>query len=340
MAGVNLTGTDQEISKPTVTIVIPVYQGQISLPQLVEEIAELRPGQPEADHLPFVLDELILVHDVGPDGSAELLSELAKGHDWISVVWLTRNFGQHPATVAGIASSSADWIVTMDEDGLHDPATIVTLFERAMADGADLVYGQPAQRRPHPWYRNATSRLASVLFRMLVGKDGATTFASFRLLDGPMTRGLVAYCGHGVYLDVALLWVMSVVSQQPVPYREEIRGADQRSGYSFRTLLSHFRRLVLTSGTRPLRFVAFVGLLASMTGAVLGAVVIGLHLGGSDATQGWASTMITIVFFSGLIMMALGVVAEYLSVAVTMAAGRPMYMTTTRKPRLPQSPGE
>lgn len=312
----------------TLAVVVPVYQGEKSLPSLVEELHAVR-QEFEATNAAVRLHEVVLVHDCGPDHSVQVVEALVAKFDWVRAVWLTRNFGQHPATIAGISATSTDWVVTMDEDGLHEPASIMKLLEQSQIDQAPLIYGQSRNRRPHTSFRNFSSRIANFAFRVLVGSDSNANFSSFRLLDGPIARSLGAYCGHGVYLDVALSWVMPRTGHCLVDYRDEIRGEEQDSGYHLRSLISHFRRLVLTSGTRPLRAIALLGIVATLGGVAIAGLLVALRIFGDVQAQGWTSVMIAISVFSGLIMMALGIVAEYLSVAVTMAAGRPLYMTTS-----------
>jgi len=120
---------------------------------------------------------------------------------------------------------------------------------------------------------------------------------------------------------------------QPVDFRPELRAEGQRSGYNLRRLLSHFRRLVVSSGTRPLRLVAGMGFLATAAGIITAMVTLALRLFGDVRAEGWASVMIVVSIFAGLILMALGVIAEYLSVAISMASGRPPYLTLHRAPR-------
>jgi undecaprenyl-phosphate 4-deoxy-4-formamido-L-arabinose transferase len=316
----------------SIAIVIPVYQGETSLPKVLDEIEHLAwPLEVEGHQLE--LTEVVLVHDGAIDDSARVIADLAQRHAFVQPIWMSRNFGQHPATVAGIAATTADWVVTMDEDGLHDPRSIAELATRALQDGADLVYGTPAEGIPHHWYRNASSAVAKWFFKLLVGKETTSTFTSFRLVDGTVARSLAAYYGEGVYLDVALTWVVGRTSYEPVTFRSEMRGEGAASGYDVRKLLSHFRRLVVTSGTRPLRAIAALGVLTTLAGLIMAIVVLSLRVFGDVAAEGWASVMIAIAIFSGLVMVSLGVIAEYLSLAVSMASGRPPYLTLHRPPR-------
>ena len=115
-----------------ISVVIPVYQGEQTLAALVKEIALLAVPTLTAEGHEFQVVELLLVNDHGPDRSDEVIRELAAAYDFVRPVWLSRNFGQHPATLAGMASSSGDWIVTMDEDGQHDPAEIGDFLDVAL----------------------------------------------------------------------------------------------------------------------------------------------------------------------------------------------------------------
>src|SRR5262249_41276991 len=101
----------------TVAIVVPVYQGETVLPALVEELDKYTTSQVSARGTRFRVSEVVLVYDVGPDLSDVTIRTLADRYDYVRPVWLSRNFGQHAATLAGMSSTSADWIVTMDEDG-------------------------------------------------------------------------------------------------------------------------------------------------------------------------------------------------------------------------------
>lgn len=308
-----------------VSIVIPVYQGELTLGGLLDEIEPLTAGFTTPAGRSARVVEVLLVHDCGPDRSDVTIRTAAEAHDWVRPVWLSTNFGQHAATLAGMASSGGDWVVTMDEDGQHDPADLPAMIDAAMAEGADVVYGAPLNRAPHGWFRNATSWLAKRSLRFLSGRQEAALFHSYRLVLGEIARSVAAYAGSGAYLDVALGWVARGVTSSPVTLRDE---GGRASGYRLRSLLSHYWRMVLTGGTRLLRIVSFSGALLAIFGLLMAVVVIILRLAGQIPVAGWASVMVVLLVTSGGLMFALGVVAEYIGVIVKATMGKPLYLVT------------
>ncbi|MFP5336356.1 MAG: glycosyltransferase [Actinomycetes bacterium] len=307
----------------SISVVVPVYGGERTLDAVVREVLPLcEVFETPAGHLAAV-SEILLVHDRGPDASDEVIRRLAGELTVVRPVWLSRNFGQHAATLAGMASSGGDWVVTMDEDGQHDPAFVPAMLDVAMAGRADVVYARPTTPAPHGWFRNVTSRLSKRVIDLLVGGRTAADFHSYRLVLGELARSVAAYAGAGVYLDVALSWVAGTVATCPVELRAE---GERRSGYSTRTLLSHFWRMVLTSGTRLLRYVSIVGAVFAVVGLLVALVLVVTRVLGLVVIPGWTSTMVVVLLSTGVILFALGVVAEYLGVAVNMAMGKPLYL--------------
>lgn len=314
----------------TVSIVVPVYQGELTLEPLLAEIEPLTATQPTPRGVQFRVSEVILVHDGAIDRSDAVMAALAAKLPFVTPVWLSRNYGQHAATLAGMASTNGDWVVSLDEDGQHNPAEIGRLLDLATEKDVQLVYAQPSNKPPHGPVRNFFSAAAKWAFKTILGHANLGEFNSFRLIQGEIARGLAAYCGRGVYLDVALSWVVAGAAHCPVLLRSE-RG--RPSGYSFRSLAHHFWTLVLTSGTRPLRMVAFIGLASVVLALCLTAYSVWGKITGQVDVPGWASLLIVVSLFSGLILFSLGVLAEYLGIAVTMALGKPLYLITSRPGR-------
>lgn len=307
-------------------MVIPVYQPGSRLPALLDEVLPLTGHVTTPAGVPFRVAEVLLVDDCGPGDSAAVLRELERTHPFVRVVWLSRNFGQHAATLAGMSSSGGDWVVTLDEDGQHDPGYVGAMLDVALAEQASVVYARPTNAAPHGGLRNATSRLAKRSVNAFSGGADASLFNSYRLILGEVGRSVAAYAGAGVYLDIALGWVAGRVTTAPVELRAE--GPDRTSGYSARSLMSHFWRLVLTGGTRGLRLVSVLGLLFALLGLALAAFIVYRQLVAPAPTEGWSSLIVVILISTGAILFSLGVIAEYVGVAVNMAMGKPLYLIT------------
>ena len=316
-----------------VSVVIPVYRGADSLPTLVDELLPFTEVGRTPAGTAWRICEILLVHDCGPDHSDQTIEALASKHAEVRPVWLSRNFGQHAATLAGIAGAVGDWIATLDEDGQQDPADLPRMLDVALSGRHQLVYAQPSNPPPHGVLRNLASRLAKSISTRVLGNVALGRFNSYRLIDGEIGRSLAAYCGYGVFLDVGLSWLTTRVGHCPVQVRAE---SGRPSGYSMLKLLSHFWALVLTSGTRPLRLITLSGGLSVLVAVGLMLWVIVSKLMGNIPVQGWASLVIVVSFFSGTMLMALGVIAEYLAVTMGIAMGRPLYVVSS-KPTRPRS---
>jgi polyisoprenyl-phosphate glycosyltransferase len=313
-----------------VSLVIPVYRGEKSLPALIDEVAPLTVEQKTSGGNSFVISEVLLVHDCGPDRSDITLEALSAQHSFVRAVWLSRNYGQHAATLAGMASATGDWVATIDEDGQQDPIDIGLMLDAALAGSLQLVYAHPTNPPPHGWMRNTLSKTAKAITARLLSDSKIGQFNSFRLVDGEIARTLAAYCGSGVYLDVGLFWIAARIGHAPVRLRRE---AGRSSGYSYIRLLAHFWNLILTTGTRPLRLITLMGFSSMVLAVAIAGYALYGKLSGNAPVQGWASLLIVVAFFSGCILTALGVIAEYLAATMSIVMGKPLYVVVSKPTR-------
>jgi undecaprenyl-phosphate 4-deoxy-4-formamido-L-arabinose transferase len=307
-----------------VGIVIGVYQGASTLPRLLQEILPLTKEHTSPQGHLFRVSEVILVHDCGLDQSDLVMQTLAGQYPFVKTVWLSRNFGQHSAIIAGMAQSSAEWLVTMDEDGQHDPSDIVTMLDRAIETGALLVYAKPLNAPPHGRIRNFCSDLTKWVARSFLSSHRLRWFHSYRLLRGDIGRALSKYCATHVYIDVALSWLVGDAEVCPLRMRPEWR---KSSNWTFVKLFGHFWKLVLASGTKPLRFVGLLGIASFVLSLGLTAYALWSKWVWQVQVPGWTSLMIAMAAFSGMLLFSQAVLAEYLGIAITMAMGKPLYVT-------------
>ncbi|MFN7898488.1 MAG: glycosyltransferase [Synechococcaceae cyanobacterium] len=320
------------------SVVVPVYRGERSIAALVEELEPLH-AEPQATPagLLYRVEEVLLVHDCGPDRSDLVLEQLQQRFPFVRAIWLSRNFGQHAATLAGMAAACGDWVATLDEDGQQDPASLGGMVDTALGEGLQLVYAEPLNPPPHGPLRNLMSRLAKRITGLLLGNSRLGRFNSFRLVEGEVARTLAAYCGQGVYLDVGLYWIAGRIGHCPVRLRQE-RG--RSSSYSWLGLLRHFWHLVLTTGTKPLRLITYIGLGSVLLSLGLTGYALAQKLSGSVPVQGWTSLLLIVAFFSGCILISLGIIAEYLAMTMGIIMGRPLYVVSSHPTRPPRGRGD
>lgn len=308
--------------RQSLSVVIPVYRAGLALAATCAELLDGSANRSPSPNIEVVLSELILVCDNPGLPVAELdrISGLANLDPRVRVIWLARNFGQHPATIAGIVSSNGDWVVTMDEDGQHDPTAIAAMLETAGTQRASLVYAAPTNARPHGFARNTASWISGRVARFLLASQ--VRFHSFRLLEGSLARSACAYAGENVFLDVALSWTHGRATSCPVRMRAEAT----TSSYNLHRLASHFWRMVLSTGTRPLRTAALAGVGVTLAGLVFGLFTVQQRIAGNIPVPGWTSVIITMLVLVGGLYIMLAVVAEYLGQTVRNTAGRPVYV--------------
>ena len=306
-----------------ISVVIPVYRGEDTLPTLLKELSAYVDVQTTPNGRAYRVGEVLLVWDRGPMGSDRVIRELDAQYPWVRPIWLSRNFGQHAATLAGMTSSGGDWIVTMDEDGQQDPTFIGSMIDAAYADCAQLVYARPTNPPPHSALRNAGSKLAKGIFVRFLADQDFEEFNSYRLILGEVGRSVAAYTGTGVYLDVALSWVVADVTTCPVTARDEGRPA---GNYNYGRLFSHFGRLVISSGTKPLIFVSFIGVAFVILGGLAALWIAYERFVGDLPVSGWASMFIGLMVVGGAIMLSLGIIAQYIGAATNMSLGKPLYV--------------
>lgn len=315
----------------SLSFVVPVYSGAVFLQDLVTQI-EAAVADMIARGIQIELREICLVDDSAIDNSAAVIDELALRHPKVRAMHLSRNFGQHPATIAGISVTTGDWVVTLDEDLQHRPAAVEQLLRHAISTRADLVYATAEGAVHHSALRDWGSRGYKLFIQWISGNPAIRIFNSFRLIRGDIARAAAKSCGHDTYFDIALSWFTQRVSGYTMPMRDDRYIATGKSGYRFSKLVSHARRMMMSSGAKSLRLSGLIGLAISGCSILAGLALTLVQLvhPGFIEVRGWVSTVVIMTFLSGVIMLMLGVVLEYLSMLVLSAHGKPLFFVIDR----------
>jgi len=311
--------------------VTPVYAGEDYLVELVSRLNKLK-DKWERSGAPLKLVESIFVDDGSIDGSAAELASLSDKYPWIRVVTLSRNFGQHAATNAGVCHSSADWVVTLDEDLQHDPDTIETLLISQVENAADVIYAQPKSDIHGGSWRDKSSKLVKKVLAKLTSTPQITLFNSFRLIRGDVARAAASSSSRNTYFDIALSWFTKSVHSVEVDMRDDRFVSENQSGYGLVKLVNHARRLIVSSDLDVASFGMLIGFGSVVLAGPLAVVLVLLKIftPGVIGLEGWTSLIFIVIFFSGILIALLCLVLEYLSVIVLNSLGKPVFFSIDR----------
>lgn len=296
------------------SVIIPVYRSEEILPELVRRLEGALVDNCEKF-------ELILVNDCSPDGSWNVICDLAREHSWIVPINLMRNYGQHNALLCGIRAARYGVIVTMDDDLQHPPEEIPKLLAK-IAEGYDVVYGAPEQEQ-HGLGRDFASWITKLALQNVMGADIARQVSAFRAFRREVARAFAHYSGAFVSIDVLLTWGTNRFSL--VRVRHESRKAGV-SGYTIRKLVTHAMNMMTGFSSVPLQFASIVGFVFTLFGIGVLAFVVGRYLLLGGSVPGFPFLASIIALFSGAQLFALGIIGEYLARMHFRMMERPSYV--------------
>jgi len=319
------------LQKIKISTITPVYNGEAYLEKLVLELVSIREKWSDSN-IPLELVESIFVDDSAIDNSYKILRSLQKRYDWIQVITLSRNYGQHPATVAGILHSCGDWVFTIDEDLQHDPKYFDLLLAHAVTHELDVVYAKPEGSVHQSVLRDQSSRLYKRFLSKITANPYISSFNSYRLIRGAIARSSASICSHETYFDMALCWFTDRLDSLSIPLKDQRFIETKRSGYNLRRLLSHSRWLMISAPLKILRTSSLIGILALIGSVFYGGLIFYNKLTdpASIPIRGWTSTILSILFLGGLCAFLLGVVLEYLTNILLHTHGKPTFFVVDR----------
>lgn len=284
------------------TVVIPCYKSSLTIRKVVEDTME-QFREMKAGDLEFVL-----VDDCSPDQGATVraLRGLVKDYANVRAVELAKNGGQHNATMAGLNFAKGDYIISMDDDGQTSPTQLPKLIAE-IDKGYDIVYGYYPHKQ-HSRFRNFGSRFNQWTTRVLLDKPKGMKTSSFWIIRRFVRDYAVQYRSSYTHLQGVFLRVTRNISCIPVEHFKREVG---KSGYTFRKLVQLWANIIGFSIV-PLRLATVFGNIFALAGLV-GIIAVLIRKAVRPVTAiGWPSLMVTIFFFSGLILMFMGLIGEYI----------------------------
>lgn len=237
----------------------------------------------------------------------------------MTLIDLARNYGEHNAVMAGLRHAGGAHVITMDDDLQNPPEEVQRLLAFSQRSGKQVVYTYYDDKR-HPMWRNFASRFAGRVANFVLDKPSGLYLSSFRCMSAFVVREISRYEGPFPYVDGLILQVTQDIDRLLVNHLPRASG---KSNYTMRRLIRLWMNMFVNFSVMPLRISTFTGFILSAFGALGGAIVVGEALFRSPP-PGWASLMAAVLLLSGVQLLILGIVGEYL--------GR-LYLTVNRKPQ-------
>jgi undecaprenyl-phosphate 4-deoxy-4-formamido-L-arabinose transferase len=299
-----------------VSVVVPVYNSQGSLPELV---ARLEPVL-AAIGKPF---EAIFVNDGSHDRSWDVLRDMACTRPWMRGFSLMRNYGQHNALLCGIREARYAIVVTLDDDLQHPPEEIPRLLA-VLSQGYDVVFGTPASMR-HSLSRNFLSRTIKWSMALAIGVETARHVSAFRAFRTHIRSAFSRFQSPHLLLDVLLTWGTSKFGA--IQVRHDARKVG-RSNYTLLRLFNQTMLLLTGFSTAPLRLGTIIGFGMTLFGLCVLAYVLAVYVT-VGSVPGFPFLAGLISIFGGAQLFCIGMIGEYLARIFNRSMDRPPYVVDT-----------
>jgi dolichol-phosphate mannosyltransferase len=304
------------MEKPSIylSIVSPVYQSEILVDELVARLCS---------NLASITDqfEIILIEDGGRDGSWEKIVENCSKDKRIKGIQLSRNFGQHSAIAAGLEAAAGEWIVVMDCDLQDRPEEIGSLYRKAK-EGYDIVLAQRVKRRDTK-HKQIFSNFFYRVLSFLSGIKYDSTIANFGIYHQKVIDPLLQIQSTVQYFPTMVNWVGFKKATIPVEHAERPGG---KSSYNFRKKCSLALNIMLAYSDKPLKLIVIFGISISLMAFMFAIFIAYKALQGTISVLGYSSLIISVSFFSGVIISILGVLGLYIGKIFQSIKAKPTYL--------------
>lgn len=299
---------------PKISFVSPVYQGENILNKLVLEIQKVmqRIGEPF---------EIILVDDRSPDKSWEVMKKIALEYTEVKSIRLSRNFGQHPAIMAGLSLAKGEWVVVMDCDLQDQPKEVLKLYNKAK-EGFDVVLAKRKSRQDG-FLKKLTSFIFSKIYGYFTDTKYDNEVANFGIYNNKVIKSILEIDDSIKFFPLFVKFVGYNATSIIV---EHARREEGNSSYSLSKLISLAFNSIISFSNKPLKLFVKFGLVISLISFMLGLYNIYLAISNQIDVLGYSSIIVSIWFLSGVIITTIGVTGIYVGKIFDQTKNRPVFI--------------
>lgn len=281
------------------SIIIPAYNSEKNIYSLAEDLIK-------------IFNEninLIIVNDFSVDGThEECMKILDKFKKNVSYIRFSKNFGEHNAVMAGLKYSTEDWVIVMDDDYQHPPYEALNLYNFCVKSELDVVYGDYLVKK-HNFIRNFFSKISNFSSKFLFNNLSNIYLSSFKCINRNTVNKILKYKGPSPYIDGLIFDCTSKIGSIKTHHNERKIG---KSGYNFIKLIKLYANLLFNFSTKPIHIFSILGIVIAFISGIFGISLIFEKINNPTIPLGYTSLFIAIIFFSGIQLVFLGLLGEYI----------------------------
>jgi polyisoprenyl-phosphate glycosyltransferase len=297
-----------------IAIVSPIYKAENFIDKLVFEIQKAM----------LVLEvsyEIILVDDRSKDNSWKKMKDIAEKNPNIKIVRLSRNFGQHPAIMAGLSQANGEWVVVMDCDLQDQPKEIVKLFNKAQ-EGFEVVQARRKNREDN-FFKKLSSKIFSKIYGYFTDTKYDNEIANFGIYHNKVIKSILDISDYIKFFPLFINFVGFKSTSIIVEHASRESG---KTSYSFSKLVSLAFNTIISFSNKPLKLFVKFGMMISLISFCVGIYYIYQAMHNEIEVIGFTSIIVSIWFLSGVVITTIGVTGIYIGKIFDQTKNRPVYI--------------
>jgi dolichol-phosphate mannosyltransferase len=300
------------------SVVIPVLNEETLIQELINRVT-LNCEKITTDY------EVVIVDDGSLDNTWSKITDVAKLNKKVKGLKLSRNFGHHYALTAGLHETAGDWIVVMDGDLQDRPEVIPDLYQKSQ-EGYDVVFVS-RKNRPEKLYYKILQKIFYGLLKVLSGLNFDSSQANFSILNRKVVEAFKTFPENARFYGSTIMWLGFNRSKIFADHGKRLSG---KPSYTLKKRLRLASDIILSFSERPLKFAIGVGIIISTVSIVAAVWIIYAAFTWGYSVTGWTSLIFSIFFFSGVILVFLGIIGIYLGRVFQEVKRRPLYVVSER----------
>ena len=300
-----------------ISAIIPMYNEEKVVKECYKRMTNVLTNLNDYDY------EIVFIDDGSKDQTFNLLQEIAVLDTKVKIISFTRNFGHQSAVIAGLKVVDGECAIIIDAD-LQDPPELIPDMIKLWKDGNKIIYGKRKKRKGESIFKLSSAKLFYKTLNMLADVEIPRDTGDFRLVDKEAINVINAMPEHNKFLRG--LWSWTGFKQVPFEYEREKRFAG-KTKYPFRKMMKLAQDGIIGFSTKPLKIVGALGFFSIIISIVILIYsLLSYILKLNNLEPGWTSIMVTVTLFSGVQLVSLWVISEYIGRIYDESKSRPQYI--------------